>query len=44
MRNFVHQILAIIAILEDTKVTQEDIYITYIDDKNMFGSIDLLMY
>lgn len=44
MCNIAHQIPSIIATLEDTKVTQKDISITYIDDKDMFGSIDLLIY
>ena len=34
------QIQTIIAALEDTKLTTQDIYLTYIDFRNAFGSID----
>ena len=40
MRNTARQIQAIIAALEDAKYTNKDIYLTYIDFKNAFGSID----
>ena len=39
-RNTSRQIQTIIATLEDTKLTTKDIYLTYIDFRNAFGSID----
>ena len=40
MRNTARQIQAIIAALEDAKFINKDIYLTCIDFKNAFGSID----
>lgn len=40
MRNMARQIQALIAALDDAKFTNKDIYLTYIDFKNTFGSID----
>jgi hypothetical protein len=34
------QLQTLIAVLEDSRVTQQDIYLLYIDFKNAFGSID----
>ena len=39
-RNTSRQIQMIIASLKDARLTNQDIYITYIDFKNAFGSID----
>ena len=39
-RNTSRQIQTIIAVLEDAKLTTQDIYLTYIDLRNAFGSID----
>ena len=39
-RNTSRQIQMILASLEDARLTNKDIYITYIDFKNAFGSID----
>ena len=39
-RNTSRQIQTIIAALADAKLTTQDIYLTYIDFKNAFGSID----
>ena len=39
-RNTLRQIQTIIATLEDAKLTTNDIYLTYIDFRNAFGSID----
>ena len=39
-RNTSRQIQMLIASLEDARLTNKDIYITYIDFKNAFGSID----
>ena len=39
-RNTSRQIQTIIAALEDAKLTTQDIYLTYIDFNNAFGSID----
>jgi hypothetical protein len=43
MRNIAHQIQAIIVALEDVKYTNKDIYLTYIDFKKAFSSIDHLI-
>jgi hypothetical protein len=40
MRNTARQIQAIIVVLEDAKFTNKDIFQTYINFKNAFGSID----
>lgn len=40
MRNTAGQLQAIIVALEDTKFTNKAIYITYINFRNAFGSID----
>ena len=39
-RNISRQIQLLIAALEDARLTNQDIYILYIDFKNAFGSID----
>ena len=39
-RNTARQIQTIIATLEDARLTTKDIYLTYIDFRNAFGSID----
>src|SRR6202022_1464921 len=39
-RNTARQIRTIIATLEDARLTTKDIYLTYIDFRNAFGSID----
>ena len=39
-RNTSRQLQMIIAALEDAKLTNKDIYLTYIDFRNVFGSID----
>ena len=39
-RNTSRQIQTIIATLEEAKLTNKDIYLTYIDFRNAFGSID----
>jgi hypothetical protein len=39
-RNTSRQIQTLIAALEDAQLTNKDIYLTYIDFKNAFGSID----
>ena len=39
-RNTSRQIQIILAALEDAKLTTQDIYLTYIDFRNAFGSID----
>jgi hypothetical protein len=39
-RNTTRQIQMIIAALEDARLTNKDIYLTYIDFRNAFGSID----
>ena len=40
MRNTARQIQAITVVLEDAKFTNKDIFLTYIDFKNAFGSIN----
>lgn len=40
MKNTARQIQAIIEALKDAKVTNKDIYLTYIDFSNVFGSIN----
>jgi hypothetical protein len=42
MKSMAKQIQAIIVALEDTNFTNKDIYLTYIELKNAFGSIDYL--
>jgi ribonuclease HI/exonuclease III len=39
-RNTERQLQLLLAILEDAKVTQEDVYLLYIDFTNAFGSVD----